>query len=160
MHTSHRLLKNFNKNLAGFTLVEVLIVTLMVGALATIFSTSFNVTEKQKEQRDLARLNELSKYASALEMYFLDNKKYPVAANLLDTLKDYNNTLLDKDPSGCAYKYTQIDSGKGYSIISVAESSGVRPPKGQSIIFESCSGTSCNATSSCPAKKGDFKLSR
>jgi prepilin-type N-terminal cleavage/methylation domain-containing protein len=133
-----------NKNSTGFTLVEVLIVTLMVGVLATIFATSFNVTEKQKEQRDLARLNELSKYASALEMYFADNNSYPSSANVNNTclVKDVPYSCTDfmigtlspyaklnsRDEVGCPFEY--FSDGTYYSL-SIEYESNLQVPSGQ-----------------------------
>lgn len=63
---------------AGFTLVEILIVIVIVGILATIGFGSFQ--SSQIKSRDAARKSDLKQIGSALEVYFNDHGQYPVGS--------------------------------------------------------------------------------
>lgn len=60
---------------AGFTLVEILIVIVIVGILATIGFGSFQ--SSQLKGRDASRKSDLRQIASALETYYNDHGQYP-----------------------------------------------------------------------------------
>ena len=64
-----------NKRKKGFTLVELLIVVIVIGILASIAIVSYNGT--QKRARDSKRLNDISEITKALEVYYSVNHKYP-----------------------------------------------------------------------------------
>ena len=73
------MLKNklrFNK---GFTLVELLVVIVILGILATIGLASFN--SSQMKGRDSKRKSDLKEVAAALELYYSDYGSYPSSDN-------------------------------------------------------------------------------
>lgn len=60
---------------AGFTLVEILIVMVIVGILATIGFGSFQTS--QLKSRDASRKSDLKQIGNALETYYNDHGQYP-----------------------------------------------------------------------------------
>ncbi len=60
---------------SGFTLVEILIVIVIVGILATIGFGSFQ--SSQLKSRDASRKSDLKQIGSALETYYNDHGQYP-----------------------------------------------------------------------------------
>lgn len=65
-------------NQAGFTLVEVLVVMIIIGILATLGLGSFQ--SSQQKARDSRRKSELNQITKALEVYFNDKGQYPVSS--------------------------------------------------------------------------------
>lgn len=59
----------------GFTLIEIMVVMVIIGILATIVGGSF--TSSQQKGRDAKRKSELSQLGRALELYFNDHERYP-----------------------------------------------------------------------------------
>lgn len=67
---------------AGFTIVELLIVIVVIGILAAIVITTF--VGVQKRARDSERKTDLNSMSSQIEVYFADSGKYPTLANMND----------------------------------------------------------------------------
>lgn len=65
----------YTKTNQGFTLIELMIVMVIMGVLATIGVGSF--ISSQKKSRDAKRKSELRQVAQALEAYYNDNSAYP-----------------------------------------------------------------------------------
>jgi prepilin-type N-terminal cleavage/methylation domain-containing protein len=63
------------KKKAGFTLVELLLVIIILGVLIVAGLSSF--TSSQKKARDVKRKNDLRQVALALETYYNDKGRYP-----------------------------------------------------------------------------------
>ena len=63
----------------GFTLVEMIIVTVIIGILAGIVITVINIPRVQAKSRDSKRIGDLKRIQTALELYFADNRVYPIA---------------------------------------------------------------------------------
>ncbi|HYD34829.1 MAG TPA: prepilin-type N-terminal cleavage/methylation domain-containing protein [Vitreimonas sp.] len=82
---------------AGFTLMEIMIVMVIIGVLSTIGVGSYRST--QQKSRDARRKSDLKNIASALEVYYNDKSKYPDDGS--DSGKIY----------GCGTKSTN-DTGK------------------------------------------------
>lgn len=59
----------------GFTLVELLIVIVVIAILAAISVVAYNGI--QERARDSQRTSDVSNITKALEMYYLDNGRYP-----------------------------------------------------------------------------------
>ncbi len=68
----------------GFTLIEVMVVVVILGILAAIIVP--NVVGKDEKARVEATKDSLHSIASALEMYKLDNHRYPTTQEGLQAL--------------------------------------------------------------------------
>jgi general secretion pathway protein G len=68
----------------GFTLIEVMVVVVILGILAAVIIP--NVVGKDEQARRTLAQTSLSNVANALEMYRLDNHKYPTTQEGLDAL--------------------------------------------------------------------------
>ena len=68
----------------GFTLIEVMVVVVILGILAAIIVP--NVIGKDEQARITTTSASLSNIANALEMYRLDNHRYPTTQEGLDAL--------------------------------------------------------------------------
>lgn len=66
-----------DKKQKGFTLVEMIIVTVIIGILAGIVITVINIPRVQAKSRDSKRIGDLKRIQTALELYFADNRTYP-----------------------------------------------------------------------------------
>jgi general secretion pathway protein G len=66
--------KQFNKQ-AGFTLLEMLIVVVIMGILATVLLT--NMSSARQRARDAARKSDMRMIKTALRLYYNDYQKYP-----------------------------------------------------------------------------------
>ncbi|MBB4641031.1 general secretion pathway protein G [Rhizorhapis suberifaciens] len=115
----------------GFTLVELMVVIVIIGLLATV--VVINVLPSQdramveKTKADIATLSQ------ALEMYRLDNLTYPGAAEGLDALVTPPPTLarperyrsggyikkLPADPWGRAYQYANPGRSGAFDVYSL-----------------------------------------
>ena len=63
----------------GFTLIELLVVIAIIGVLASIALSSLNTA--RAKARDIKRLAEVKNLQKALEIYYLDNNRYPQGYN-------------------------------------------------------------------------------
>ncbi|MDS1030062.1 prepilin-type N-terminal cleavage/methylation domain-containing protein [Bacillota bacterium LX-D] len=97
--------KSFLLNSNGFTLLELLVVIVIIGLLASIAIPSFSdAAYKSKNKKVEADIRVLQ---SAAELYYAENNKYPEELHELvdsDILKE-----IPKDPWGGDYK---IDNGE------------------------------------------------
>lgn len=66
-----------NKKQKGFTLVEMILVTVIIGIVAGIVINIINIPRVQAKSRDSKRVGDLKMIQSALELYFADNRQYP-----------------------------------------------------------------------------------
>jgi prepilin-type N-terminal cleavage/methylation domain-containing protein len=69
------------KKQKGFTLVEMIIVTVIIGILAGMVITVINIPRIQARSRDSRRIADLKRIQSALELYFSNNRAYPASPN-------------------------------------------------------------------------------
>ena len=90
---------------AGFTIVELLIVIVVIGVLALVALTSF--TNKQLYALDTRRIDDINRIRKALELYRAENEEYPMAIN-----------------SGTA---EPVYPGSGWAVSSVTGSAGFLP---------------------------------
>ena len=65
----------------GFTLIELLVVVLVIGALSGVLLGVINSSGVRAKARDAQRKADITKIQTALELYFADNRTYPVSNN-------------------------------------------------------------------------------
>ena len=110
----------------GFTLVELLLVVVIIGALAAMIVPRLAGRSEQAKIA-IARTDVASNIPLALDLYELDNGKYPGTLQALldnpDVLKNWNGPYVKKapvDPWGTAYLYRHPSShGKDYDLYSL-----------------------------------------
>ncbi len=88
----------------GFTLIELILVTVIIGILAGMVTLSFQGRVQQSMER--AAAGDLKSYETAIDLYALDhNDKYPATLNdLVGGERDYVKEVR-KDPWGNPYVY-------------------------------------------------------
>jgi prepilin-type N-terminal cleavage/methylation domain-containing protein len=94
---------SLNKEQKGFTIIELVIVTLLIGILALIVFITYRGISQ--DNRNKTRESHVSQLSNLLEYYYGQNSVYPTLANLNDEQwRNANNFKLDaellKDPSG------------------------------------------------------------
>jgi general secretion pathway protein G len=100
---------------AGFTLIELMVVLVIIGVLAALIVP--NVMDRADDARATAAKTDVNNLAQALKLYKLDNQRYPTAAQGLPALlirptvgpipanwKPYVEKL-PNDPWGQPYQY-------------------------------------------------------
>ena len=100
---------------AGFTLIELMVVLVIIGVLAALIVP--NVLERADDARATAAKTDVNNLVQALKLYKLDNQRYPTSAQGLQALMTKPSTApvpgnwkpyLDKlpnDPWGRPYQY-------------------------------------------------------
>lgn len=107
-------LKNKSK---GFTIVELLIVIVVIGILATLVIVTF--TGIQQKARDSKRKTDINALDSHMEAFYASNGYYPTLADLQNStfvstqLKGLDPSALT-DPGGGAIAATSTGSNYGY----------------------------------------------
>ena len=109
---------------SGFTLIEVLLVVVIIGAMAAMVVPRLT-GRSEKAKITIAKVDIESNIASALKLYELDNGTFPTTSQGLDALlktptvspvpPSWNGPYIEKspvDPWGRAYQY-QYPSTRG-----------------------------------------------
>lgn len=73
---------SLNRKQSGFTIIELLIVIIVIGILATLVITTFSGI--QRNARNRTREADINALHSQVEYYYGQNSKYPTLANLND----------------------------------------------------------------------------
>ena len=73
----------------GFTLVELLVVIAIITTLSSVVFA--NLTEARKKSRDTGRIQHIAQVQRGLELFFLENKRYP---NVDDDLLDPDGEII------------------------------------------------------------------
>ncbi len=107
-------------NDSGFTLIELIVVMVILGLLASIVIPKF--TGRTEEARRKTARTQISQLQTACELYRVDNGRYP---NSLEELTAVNSETgerymdkIPKDPWGEDYVYEVTDGGKSLRITS------------------------------------------
>ncbi len=123
---------------SGFTVVELLIVIVVIAILATITVTTYNGI--QKRSRDVARQTDVAAIQKALELYRMDNGRFPMEVpnpgnstweissdpGFLNSLSAYTGNTTYKDPQHGAtgnlgYFYHRFAAGSNGCPASMGE---------------------------------------
>ena len=67
------------KQTRGFTLIELLVVIAIIGILSSVVLVSLNTA--RAKARDATRKTDLKQLQTALELYFNDNRAYPIVGS-------------------------------------------------------------------------------
>jgi len=115
----------------GFSLVELLVVVTIIAILSVAAYTAFGgQTVKAKDAR---RQQDLGTIQSALELYVVQNNRYPESLeNGNEGAPDYlipkkYLSSIPADPSGKAYLYQVSGDKKSYELAAVLENDGLLP---------------------------------
>ncbi|MDD5072486.1 MAG: type II secretion system major pseudopilin GspG [Candidatus Omnitrophica bacterium] len=113
---------------SGFTFVEILLVVVIIGILASMVLPRF-VGRSEDARRQVAMSDINTSIATALDMYELDNGQYPDKLDDLlvkpGDLKSWNGPYLKKrpvDPWGRDYVYKPSTDKKDYDLMSYGRS--------------------------------------
>ena len=108
---------NIKKQLqSGFTLIELLVVMVIIGLLAALVVPKFFGHVDKAMQQDAQAQIEL--LGQALDLYRLENYKYPSTDENLLAIASYLKKELPKDPWGNDYVYTSPGEHGDYDLIS------------------------------------------
>ena len=94
---------------SGFTIVELLIVIVVIGILATLVIVTFSGV--QQKARDTKRETDVKALASQLEVYYANNGSYPALAQLQD------NTWVQANLKGLDVAGLVAPNGSGTNTI-------------------------------------------
>lgn len=111
------------KGKKGFTLVELLIVISLLAIMTGVILGVLNPAGLRAKARDSQRRSDLEKIRSALELYFADNRGYPIAANWtsiasVSGLSPTYVSALPTDPSGVSGSVCTSSAWRGYAYYS------------------------------------------
>lgn len=152
--------KNISRK--GFTLIELILVTAIVGLFAAGVIAVINPTQQVNKANDTKRKTDLEAIQRALEAYYADNGRYPQAnSNKIYTTSVINwgtswqpyIDILPKDPNaGRSYVYGVSSDGQRYGVYASLERVG--DPQGCHNDGSACDslstfGISSNPSASC-----------
>ena len=110
--TSRHRIRNTN----GFTLIELMVVMVIIALLAALVAPKFfGHVDKALQQDAQAQIEMLGQ---ALDLYRLENHKYPTTEEGLEAIKSYLKKDVPKDPWGSEYAYTAPGSHGDYDLVS------------------------------------------
>lgn len=112
----------------GFTLIEIMVVVVIIGILAALIAP--NIIGRDDQARVAAAKSDLQAISQSLDMYKMDNFRYPTTDQGLDALvnrpQDTKNWPANgylksqpKDPWGNPYVYVAPGAKGPYDLISL-----------------------------------------
>ena len=111
------IISQVKKNLqSGFTLIELLVVMVIIGLLAALVVPKFfgNV-DKAMQQNAQTQIELLGQ---ALDLYRLENHKYPNTDEGLQAIASYLRKEIPKDPWGNNFEYSSPGEHGDYDLVS------------------------------------------
>ncbi len=93
-------MRSLRNRSAGFTIIELLIVIVVIGILAGLVLNAFG--NIQERARDTERQNDINTIHTQLELYYTENSKYPASLN---DLPDLNAAAEEAPNDGEAYVF-------------------------------------------------------
>lgn len=96
---------------AGFTLIEILLVVVIIGMLATI--AAINVPKFLGQGREGKAKADVSNIATAINAYNMIEGKYPTSLSQLTEGNDPFMQSIPKDPWGRDYQYSASSGRRG-----------------------------------------------
>ena len=105
-----------NHSQSGFTLIELLVVMVIIGLLAALVVPKFfGHVDKAMQQDTQAQIELLGQ---ALDLYRLENHKYPNTDEGLKAIASYLKKEIPKDPWGNNYAYSSPGEHGDYDMVS------------------------------------------
>ena len=101
---------------SGFTLIELLVVMVIIGLLAALVVPKFFGHVDKAMQQDAQAQIEL--LGQALDLYRLENHKYPNTDEGLQAIASYLKKELPKDPWGNKFEYRAPGEHGDYDLVS------------------------------------------
>lgn len=114
-----------NRKQRGFTLIEIMVVVVIIGMLATLILPK--VLGRQDEAFIAKAKSDIRAISSSIKLYKLDNFKYPTGLNELVTGGSKGRGYLDKvpkDPWGKEYQYAYPGSNLEFDVWSLGADGG------------------------------------
>jgi general secretion pathway protein G len=121
---------------AGFTLIEILVVVVILAVLAAVVVP--NVIRRISDARVSAAISDIKSFETNIDLYHLDTQKFPPTLQSLITKEDVkgwngpyikNAEKVQKDPWGNDYVYKSPgDNGREYDILSAGPDGQVGTP--------------------------------
>ncbi len=141
------------KSKSGFTIVELLIVIVVIAILAAITIVAYNGI--QQRARDSRMMGDLTSASKQLELYAVDNSRYPTSVAELKSVK----IRFSNNPGVNTIMYCGDNSG--YAIFTLDNNVQYKMQKGSAPIIQTpnlgWSGASLCGTTPYPAFSwGDF----
>ena len=111
-----KILKTKKNPQSGFTLIELLVVMVIIGLLAALVVPKFFGHVDKAMQQDAQAQIEL--LGQALDLYRLENHKYPNTDEGLKAIASYLKKEIPKDPWGNNFAYTSPGEHGDYDLVS------------------------------------------
>lgn len=107
----------FKRRTAGFTLIEIMVVVVILSILATLVLPNF--FDRPDKARVAKAKQDIRAIVSVINLYRLDNFDFPV---LLDDVSDYfQNKRVPVDPWGNEYQYRQPGAYGEFDVYSLGK---------------------------------------